>query len=361
MGKTTSSPISLVETLALSSQVVDDLEYPVDAVSFPEISNRDMVRAQRNDEGIGLIISWLIKKTKPNKNQISHNRETNILLREFPRLFLEKGILHRSVQIRNEKYQQIVLPKQFRAMALQGCHEEAGHLGKERTLDLLRERFYWPKMSQDVESNLKNCERCLCRKSPTNNRAPLVNIKTTQPLEIVCLDYLTLEMSKDGYQSILVITDHYTRYCIAVPTKNMTAQTTADALFNNFIVHYGFPKRLHSDQGAQFEGKIIQALCSLTGMQKSHTTVYHPISNESCERFNRTLLNMLGTLDPAQKVNWKVQVSPLVHACNCTRHESTSYAPYYLMFGRTPRLPIDLVFGIKKGNQAKSYPSYVES
>ena len=155
MGKTTSSLISLVETLALSSQVVDDLEYPVDAVSFPEISNRDMARAQRNDEGIGLIISWLMKKTKPNKNQISDNRETNILLREFPRLFLEKGILHRSVQIRNEKYQQIVLPKQFRAIALQGCHEEAGHLGKERTLDLLRGRFYWPKMSQDVESNLK--------------------------------------------------------------------------------------------------------------------------------------------------------------------------------------------------------------
>ena len=65
----TSLPISLVETLALSSQVVDDLEYPVDAVSFPEISSRDMARAQRNDEGTGSIISWLITKTKPNKTK----------------------------------------------------------------------------------------------------------------------------------------------------------------------------------------------------------------------------------------------------------------------------------------------------
>jgi transposase InsO family protein len=77
------------------------------------------------------------------------------------------------------------------------------------------------------------------------------------------MDYLTLEMSKGGYQNILVLTDHFTKYAVAIPTKNQTAKTTAEALFNSFIVHYGFPKRIHSDQGANFESNMIKELCAL--------------------------------------------------------------------------------------------------
>ena len=115
-----------------------------------------------------------------------------------------------------------------------------------------------------------------------------------------------------GFQHILVVTDHYTRYAIAVPTKNQTAKTAACALFNEFIVHYGFPKRIHSDQGQCFEGKLIKELCSLSGMTKSRTTPYHAAGNGITERFNRTFLGMLGTLEPAQKVDWKSSVGPLV-------------------------------------------------
>jgi transposase InsO family protein len=71
------------------------------------------------------------------------------------------------------------------------------------------------------------------------------------------MDFLTLEKSKGGYQHILVIKDHYTRYAQAVPTKNQLAKTTAEAFFNHFIVHYGIPKRIHSDQGTNFESKVI--------------------------------------------------------------------------------------------------------
>ena len=60
---------------------------------------------------------------------------------------------------------------------------------------------------------------------------------------MVCVDFLTLEMSKGRFQHIFVLTDHFTRYAQAYPTKNMTAKTTADILFNYFFVHYGFPKK----------------------------------------------------------------------------------------------------------------------
>ena len=97
---------------------------------------------------------------------------------------------------------------------------------------------------------------------------PLVNITTSQPMELVCIDYLTLETSKGGFQNILVITDNFTRYAQAFPTRNQRARTTAEVIFNNFIVHYGFPLRIHSDQGANFESQLIKQLCSIAGIKK---------------------------------------------------------------------------------------------
>ena len=73
--------------------------------------------------------------------------------------------------------------------------------------------------------------------------AELVNITSSAPVELVCIDYLSLEMSKGRYENILVITDQFTRYAMAVPTKNQTARTTAKVLFDNFFAHYGFPAK----------------------------------------------------------------------------------------------------------------------
>ena len=159
------------------------------------------------------------------------------------------------------------------------------------------------------------------------------------------MDYLTLEPSKGNISNVLVITDHFTRFAVAVPTKNQTAKTTADVLYNEFIVKYGIPARLHSDQGATFESEIIKQLCDMMGIKKSRTTPYHASGNGMTERFNRTLISMIGTLDPEKRRNWRQFIPSLVHAYNCIRHESTGYSPYSLLFGREPRLPVDMAFG----------------
>lgn len=242
---------------------------------------------------------------------------------------------------------QLVIPRKYKDKVLTELHDKFGHPGRERTASLINDILYWVGLNQDIDNWIKNCNRCVHRKS-TNQKAPLVNITSTYPLELVCIDFLTLEKSKGGYQHVLVMTDHYTRFAQAIPTKNMTAKTTAEALFNNFVNYYGIPTRIHSDQGANFESQIIKKLCLITGMRKSTTTSYHTMGNRQCERYNRTLLNMLGTLKPEQKQNWKLHINSLVHAYNCTRNESTGVSPYYLMFGRNPRLAIDAEFGLQK-------------
>lgn len=173
--------------------------------------------------------------------------------------------------------------------------------------------------------------------------------------------FLSIEPDKSNTKDILVITDHFTKYSVAIPTPNQKARTVTKCLWENFFVHYGIPERLHSNQGPDFESRTIKELCEVSGIQKIRTTPYHPRGNP-VERFNRTLLNMLDTLEEQDKTHWKDFVKPLVHAYNCTRNDATGFTPYELMFGRQPRLPIDLASGLPvKDNPSKSHSHYVHN
>jgi hypothetical protein len=150
--------------------------------------------------------------------------------------------------------------------------------------------------------------------------------------------------------------DHLTRFAQAIPTRNQTARTRAKALFDNFFVYYGFTEKLHSDQGQNFLSKVIKRLCRIAGIRRSRTTPYHPQSTGQVERFNQTLLQMLGTLTDDRKKDWKTAIPSLVHAYNATRHESTGYTPYQLMFGRPTRLAIDAFLGLKRQHISGTSP-----
>lgn len=143
--------------------------------------------------------------------------------------------------------------------------------------------------------------------------------------------------------------------------KDQKALTVAKILVEKFFIHYGLPARIHSDQGRDFESRLIKELLEILGIRKSRTSPYHPQGDPQPERFNRTLLSMLGTLDPARKNRWSQSISHLVHAYNCTKNEATGYSPYYLLFGREARLPVDLCFGTSAaGESGMKHQLYVE-
>ena len=96
------------------------------------------------------------------------------------------------------------------------------------------------------------------------------------------------------------------------------------------------------------------------GISRSRTTPYHPQGNGQCERMNGTILSMLRTLEESQKKKWKQHLNSVTHAYNCTKNYATGYSPYFLMFGRHPKLPIDLILNNKDLRKPTTHTDYVQ-
>ena len=251
------------------------------------------------------------------------------------------------------------MPKKYHKRVYVELHENMGHLGADRVVELARQRFYWPFMRADITHYVTKVCHCLKQQKPaTHVSAPLQPIITTAPFQLVSMDYVHLEPSSGGYQYILIIMDHYTRFAQAYATRDKSAKTAADKLYNDFIMRFGFLETIHHDE---FENKLFYNLENLSGIRHSRTTPYHPQGNGQVERFNRTLLSMLRALPEKQKSRWGDHLNKVVHAYNCTRHDSTGFSPFHLMFGRAPRLPIDIIFGLKPPVGYSTYPECVRN
>ena len=200
-------------------------------------------------------------------------------------------------------------------------------------------------MLDSVKEHCRHCQRCLTTKRPAVPiHQPPGHLVATQPLEVVAMDFLKLDRASDGREDVLIMTDVFTKWTVAIPTKDQTAQSVVKALIADWIMHYGVPLRIHSDQGRSFEATVVQLLCAHYGINKSRTTPYHPQGNGQTERFNRSLISMLSALPPAERLRWPAHLKETCFLYNSTPHATTGQSPYALLFGREARLPLDVHF-----------------
>lgn len=337
-------------TESRAAQLVQSLQQlaPPGQDPLPVFSLEELQRSQELDPTISKVIPFVNRKRRPSRRERNgFDSGALVLNKQWERLKVQNGVLYRVTKdpLSKQKRHQYVLPQSLKEKALNGIHDLAGHQGQGRTLHLARQRFFWPKMEQDVKEYVKCCQRCILAKTPEPSaRAPLESIRTSAPMELVCIDFWCAEDSKQRSVDVLVLTDHFMKLAHAFPCSNQTAKQVARKLWDNVFCVYGFAERIHTDQCANFESELIVELLKLSGVTKSHTTAYHPMGNGGTERFNRTLGNMLRSLPLRAKQQWPQQIQTLTFAYNATVHETTGYAPFHLMFGRVPRLPVDVMF-----------------
>ncbi|KAJ8377727.1 hypothetical protein AAFF_G00254610 [Aldrovandia affinis] len=271
--------------------------------SFPVYSEEVLSSQQQVDPVIKAFVRYWVQGRKPGPvERAKEDSQTLELLRQWERVVQEGGVFYRLFQdTRQGQVKQVVLPYSLQGEVLQRMHEGHGHQGVERTFRLIRARCYWPGMYQDIEAYCKQCRRCIVSKAPVPRVVTeLGSLMASGPLEVVAMDFTVLEPSSDGRENVLILTDVFSKFTVAVPTRDQKAVTVAKSL-----------------------------------------------GNGQCERFNRTLHDLLRTLPPNKKRRWVEHLPEVVFAYNTTEHASTGYTPYHLMFGRSPNLPIDILFGVE--------------
>ncbi|KFD51373.1 hypothetical protein M513_07778 [Trichuris suis] len=302
------------------------------AINSGEVSMPEMEQCQTETSDTSTVLNWIRSASWPGKCPAGAGLELRSFWRQKRSLVIRDGLLCRIRQARAWKPEtfQVVVPWKLRNNVLTMLHDSAvgGHFGARRTLEKARQRFYWPGMKKDATLWCRRCHRCGARRCQ-RQRAPLV-------------------CSETGYPMQRVVADYFTKWAEAYSCSTMEAQETAELLVTLFFAKFGPPDTIHSDQGRTFEASLMGNLFELFGIEKTRTTPYHPQSNGLVERFNRTLLDVLRALVSETPGNWDSALPLETMAYNTSVHEATGVTPYFALFGREARVPVDIQYGLPK-------------
>ena len=209
----------------------------------------------------------------------------------------------------------------------------------------MQECFWWPGMTRDLRNRIKKCGHCR-KYEAAPPVVPMKPLACSGPGELLHVDFISIEemvpLKEDPVIcNMLVLQDHFSKYVVAYLVKDQTARTAAETVRIGYFGLFGTPAYLVSDQGKAFTGHIISYLCELYGVQKLRTLPYHAQTNGQVERINQTIIRMIGKLEEDRKACWSEHLPELLMAYNATCSAVTDYSPYYLLFGRRPRIPVE--------------------
>ena len=236
----------------------------------------------------------------------------------------------------------IVVPRDLRSQLLAEAHSGCfgGHFSEKKVYDKIRRSYWWYGLRRDVRKFCRSCLNCVTRRGPGHShRPPLMPIPVKGPFHRVGVDVLQLPLTSSGNKYVVVFMDYLTKWVEAFPTSDQQTTTIANLLIEHIICRHGVPEELLSDRGTNFLSDLILELCSILGIKKINTSGYHPQTDGLVEKFNSTLQGMIAKSTDPNGMEWDKRLPLLLFAYRSMVQESTNESPFFLVYGRDPRLP----------------------
>ena len=315
---------------------------PVNTILVSKSTWQEYEDMQMLDEDIQLVKAWVQSGSRPEEKPVSASVTLDTLYKNFDSLVVKNHVLCRKWTDRTAKERdQIVVPTYLAPSILEEAHCQVGHLGIAKTFEMVQRKFYWPGFFKAVEEFCRNCEVCAKNKAVPRPRSPMKPIEVVPiPFYMIGVDIIgPLKTTSRGNKYILSVIDYYTKYAEAVALPNQEAVTVARALEDIFARH-GMPLVLLTDQGSNFESKVIASLCEMFGIEKRRTTAYHPQTDGLCERFNGILKSLLRMRVNQEKNDWDEQLPNALLAYRISTQSSTGVTPFEMLYGREAQLPL---------------------
>ena len=315
---------------------------------FESITTEEFISFQKEDAS--LRFCW--KKSQTSQSNVPQNGSY---------FYAENGILHRCYRsgkcqcsssdecqcsAKLNEQRQVVVPKRFRKQVMAMAHDIpfAGHMGRDKTVQRILDRFYWPGVYSEVERYCASCPQCQKTARPVKQRVPLVPIPpVSEPFSLLAMDIVgPLERTNSGNKYILVLVDYATRYPEAIPLRSIDAETIADELIRVFA-RVGVPQRILTDQGSNFTSTLMKQVANLLRINQIQTSPYHPQTDGLVERFNGTIKSMLRKFVKDAPKQWDELIPYLLFAYREVPQAATGFSPFELLYGRHVRGPLDIL------------------
>ena len=255
------------------------------------------------------------------------------------------GLLFRATtNVLGEEMLLLVLPEPLRLKVMKMAHEGMEHMGFKRVVALVKKRFIWPGMGEEIRKYCQSCEVCQKTKRQKARRAPLMTRPVlSEPFECIAFDLVgPMDPGKGGARFVLTAICLASRWPEAIPLKTVTAEDVAEGMFEVFS-RTGIPLQILTDQGPQFMGELVQSMCRRLKIDSVRTAPYHPECNGLIERMHSTLNSML-TKAKSQNLDWVSQIPFALFAMRMAPNRDTGLSPFQLVYGRAGRSPLDVLY-----------------
>lgn len=313
------------------------------------ITEAELLEAQQEEDELKQVRTWLETGTKPSRREI---RDQSLVLRQYLAimecLYISRGGLIRRQAQTGEfyKHDRLCLPRKYILEAIKACHEATGgHMGIANTRHRFLQRFYRPGCNKDVEAIVSQCQVCQQKRGfPKPQKDLLASTTDGTPFQRLAIDFVgPMRESDKGNFFLFTVKCTFTKWVEAFPLPQITAVAAVSLLEKEIFSRFGMPSQIHADQGSQFTAAIFEEILAGLGIAKTHTPAYNPKSLP-VERTHRDLHSVVKALCTDTGQDWEEVLPMALFAIRTARHSATTVTPFFAMYGREAKMPIDCIF-----------------